>query len=120
MSRVEKLYARLDGLEEEFKQRLVAELHRVSAEPSGFFFMNEEYPEYRVLSRYARPEVEVLKSLGTEIVALREKLKEPVEGSLYSRFLEYRKKWSNVEDHHRSTDQNLAKQLLSEIQAGAW
>ncbi len=120
MSRVEKLYARLDALEEEFKQRLVAELQRVSTEPWGFFFMNEEYPEYKVLSRSARPEVSALEGLGAEIVALREKLKEPVEDSLYSRFHEYRRKWSNVEDHHRGTDQTLAKQLLAEIQAGEW
>jgi hypothetical protein len=117
MGRNEKLYARLDALEAEFKQRLVSELTPVSEGSGDFFFMDEQYPEYDVLSRYARPEVAELEALGKEIVSLRRKLKEPEEESLLARFRSYRAKWSDLEDHHRGTDQNLAKQLLVEIRS---
>jgi hypothetical protein len=44
MSRIEKLYARLDALESEFKSRLVSELRDIAAGRGGLFFMREDHP----------------------------------------------------------------------------
>lgn len=119
MSRIEKLYQRLDALEAEFKSRLIAELKAIASGGGGLFFMQEDYPYYKQLKAYVNPESGNLEEIGNEIISLRKKLKEPVEESLVMRFRAHREKWGDLSDDNRKGETNLAKQFLTEIESGA-
>ena len=117
MSRIEKLYERLDALESEFKSRLVAELRDIAAGRGGLFFMREDHPQYTQLKGYVNPESGKLEGIGDEIISLRKKLKEPIGESLVMRLRAYRDKWGDLSDDNRRGETNLAKQFLAEIES---
>jgi hypothetical protein len=111
--RLEKLRAKLNATEVEFRELLVASLHKCKDGGRGVFLT-----EARAASRgdvYARlvwPEAKQLEILGQEIDTLRQKLGDPRDGSLYSKYRYY----CSLEGPSEPGGAKLASQFLAEIE----
>lgn len=119
MSTKEKMYARLDSLETEFRHKLAAALPRVAEGHDTLFFLTERsLHQWGFPRHYLRPETLELEKLGREIEKLRKTLGEPLDESIYGRFRSYCDKWADEKDHYRLGDAKLASQFLAEISKG--
>jgi prepilin-type N-terminal cleavage/methylation domain-containing protein len=117
MSRVAKVYQRLDALETSFERRLVAQLERCAEGRHSLLFLADEFcPEK--WPRYVRSrETDELMADVEEIRRLRAKTKEPFENSLAYRFRESCREWIDSSDPHRNGARVMAQRMLAEIRA---
>ena len=111
-----KLYTKLDFLETELKENLVPLLKRTVEGKNDFVFCVPGYNSFPELKSKTNEEMEALVNMGTQILALKNKLGESSEGSIAERICWYCREWGNMEDSHRKSAQALAKQFLEEIE----
>jgi hypothetical protein len=113
MGRKENLYKRLDALEGEFAEYLLKELTNV-AEGRISWFLSRKVPHLFDGKKWRNQEVADAERAEKEIIELREKLEEPVEGPM--KFLsEYVEKERQLPDRLDGGDKHLAQQLISNV-----
>ena len=111
-----KLYDRLDQLELEFEERLVKHLQVAAEGGNELVFCVKGFHSFDQLRAHSDKVTEELVSMGSQVLSLRQKLGEPVEGTPAARICWYCREWGNTDNHHRSGAQGLARQFLNEIQ----
>ncbi|MCH9675697.1 MAG: hypothetical protein K0U93_29945, partial [Gammaproteobacteria bacterium] len=110
-----KLYARLDALELELKEKLVPHLEQAADGKNDLVFCAEGYNPFQELNTRTDKLTEELIHVGTQILSLKTKLGESSEGSIAERICWYCYEWGNVKNHHRNSTKELARQFLDEI-----
>ena len=112
--RLEKLRAKLDATEVEFRDLLVASLHKCKDGGRGVFLTEAQAASKGdVYAQLVWPEAKQLEALGQEIDTLRQKLGEPGDGSLYAKYRHY----CSLEGPNERGGAKLASQFLAEIEA---
>ena len=115
-----KLYTQLDSLETELEEKLIPLLEQAEEVKNDLVFCVERFNPFPELSSRTNEKTEALVNIGTQILALKNKLGEPSEGSIAERICWYCRKWGDLEGSNRNSTQGLAKQFLEEIkQSGA-
>ena len=110
-----KLYAQLDSLESELKQNLTPHLEAAANGNNDLVFCVGKFNPFSGLKGKTDKTTENLVTIGTQILVLKNKLGEPSEGSVAERICWYCREWGNLENSHRKSAQDLAKQFLEEI-----
>jgi hypothetical protein len=80
MSKTDKLYKRLKELEAEYKKRLIIEFQNVAENICGSMYLSRKRPHMFDGKFWRSKEVAEIERLEKDIIALREKLGEPVPG----------------------------------------
>jgi len=111
-----KLYSRLDDLEVQLRETLVPHLRNAALGNNDLIFCVKPFNPFRELKYKTDELTEELVEMGSQILALREKLGEPSEGTIAERICWYCREWGNMENHHRPSGTGLAKQFLAEIE----
>ncbi len=112
-----KLYARLDALESELKERLLPHLEQAADGKNDLIFCANGYNPFPELKSRTDKLTEELIAIGTQILSLRTKLGESSESSIAERICWYCNEWGDVSNHHRGSAQALAKKFLNEIES---
>jgi hypothetical protein len=110
-----KLYAQLDALESELKQKLAPLLELAVAGKNDYIFCVTGYHSIPELKNKSNSDTKSLIIIAMQILSLRNKLAEPSEGSIAERICWYCRKWGDVDNYSRKNAQDLAKQFLNEI-----
>lgn len=110
-----KLYAKLDALEAELKERLVPHLEDAVAGNNDLLFCVTGYHSFSQLDSRSDKVTAELVDIGAEILALKSKLGEASEDSIAERICWYCREWGTGHHRHRKSAQGLAKQFLDEI-----
>lgn len=110
-----KLYSRLDSLEAELAERLVPHLARAAEGSNDLVFCVNGYHSFSELKQDADPITTELVGLGAEILTLKKKLGEPIEGSPAERICWYCREWGDSKKNCHPSAQKLAEQFLNEI-----
>ena len=110
-----KLYSQLDRMEEDLQNRLVPHLEQAAGGGNDLVFCVADFNPFPELQSKTDEKTEELIQLGRQILALRDKLGEPTDGTLAERICWYCRKWSAVEDEHCKAAQALAKEFLEEV-----
>ena len=79
-----KLYTRLDQLELEFEKRLVKHLELAAEGGNELVFCVKGFHSFDQLRNCSDQVTEELVSMGAQVLGLREKLGEPIEGNASS------------------------------------
>lgn len=111
-----KLYSRLDALEVELKENLVPHLRNTAEGKNDLIFCVKVFNPFRELRFRTDELTEELIEIGSQILSLRKKLKEPSEGIIAERICWYCREWSKTKNHQCSSATGLAKQFLVEIE----
>ena len=111
-----KLFAKLDALEIELQERLVPHLERAAAGENDLIFCVEGYHSIQELKSRSDEITTELVSLGSKILALKQKLGESSKDSVAERICWYCREWANYHNHHRKGARGLAQQFLDEIE----
>lgn len=111
-----KLYAQLDALESELKEGLISHLETAANGDNDLVFCVEQFNPLNELKDKTDKITEKLINIGAQILLLKKKLDESSEGSIAERICWYCHEWSNLENSHRKSTQELAKQFLEEIE----
>lgn len=114
----EKLYTRLDLLEAELEQRLIPHLEKAALGNNDLVFCVVGFNPFPELKYRTDKITEELVDMGSQILALKNKLGEPSEGSTAERICWYCREWGDTENRNRKTAQGLAKQFLEDIENG--
>jgi hypothetical protein len=115
-----KLYSQLDRMEEELRERIVPHLENAAIGENDLVFCATDFNPFSQLKFRTDAETDSLIQLGGQILALRNKLGEPSEGSIAERICWYCEKWGDTGDSHRKAAAGLAREFLQEIvNAGA-
>ena len=110
-----KLYAQLDLLERDLRERIVPHLELAAAGENEFVFCVPDFSPYPERRSKTDPETEALVLSGRQILALREKLNEPSDGTIAERICWYCRKWSDGNDNRQVNARALANAFLDEI-----
>jgi hypothetical protein len=110
-----KLYSQLDRLEDELRERIVPHLENAVDGRNDLVFCTTDFNPFQVLKSRADSETDALIQLGGQILALREKLGEPSEGTIAERICWYCRKWGDAGDSRRKAAQGLAREFLQEV-----
>ncbi|MBV1879588.1 MAG: hypothetical protein KUG79_18240 [Pseudomonadales bacterium] len=110
-----KLYSKLDTLEAELKALLIPHLERAAEGNNDLVFCARDFNPPKELKGLTDKKTEKLVAMGTQILALKEKLGEPSEGTIAQRICWYCRTWSSADNRHRKNAQSLAKKFLIEI-----
>ncbi len=110
-----RLYAQLDALESELKESLIPHLETAANSDNDLVFCVQQFNPFNELKSKTDKYTEKLINISAQILALKNKLDEPFEGSIAERICWYCREWSNLENTHRKNAQGLAKQFLKEI-----
>jgi len=110
-----KLYAQLDLLERDLRERIVPHLELAAAGENEFVFCVPDFSPYPERRSKTDPETEALVLSGRQILALREKLNEPSDGTIAERICRYCRKWSDGKDNRHVNGEALANAFLDEI-----
>lgn len=110
-----KLYSQLDQMEDELQNRLVPHLEQAAIGKNDFVFCVKDFNPFPQLNLRTNTETEELIQMGRQILALREKLGEPSDGTVAARICWYCRKWGDTKDSHRKAAQGLAKEFLAEV-----
>lgn len=116
MTRNEKLFKRLDDLEADFAESLIAAL-RKTERAWAIFMTQEAAQQYRLHDGYTdtnRPFV----AHAEDIIALRSKLNWEDAECLAARYLAACTEAHNLSDHHRGSTENIARALLDTVISG--
>lgn len=111
-----KLYTQLDSLEIELEQKLIPLLEQAAEGKNDLFFCVEDFNPFPELKSKTNRETESLINMGVQILALKNKLGEPSEGTIAERICWYCREWGNLGNNHRKSVQGLARQFLEEIE----
>jgi hypothetical protein len=116
--RVEKRHERLDELERRLEERVLAELEQVCAR-RGSLFLNRRMTEYFDGRQYRSAEVGELEDLANEVIALKEKLREPVQSGVTGLilFCEELRQLPSARQPHLEERIDLARQKAEEFRA---
>ena len=114
MSRTNKIYERLDQLETEFRKRLTDEFQKG---PSGAWsrYLSRKIPHLMDGRFWRNAEAAELEMMEKDIVALREKLGEPISESPVNILREFCKRRSELKDPHSGSEAALVKEMLSKL-----
>jgi hypothetical protein len=112
-----KLFAQLDSMEEEFDEILIPHLEEAAKGRNEYVFCAKSFVPYVSLRKHADKTTQELIELGSKILYLRDKLKEPLDGSNAGRICAYCEKWGKLTDRHRNSAQDMAIKFLSEIRS---
>ena len=110
-----KLYSQLDQMEEELRDSLIPHLEQAASGKNDLIFCVSDFNPFQDLRSKTDPKTEELVQLGRQILALKDKLGEPSDGTIAERICWYCRKWSDTSDSHRKVAQALAKEFLSEV-----
>jgi hypothetical protein len=110
-----KLYAQLDSLESQLEELLVPHLERAASGGNDRVFCVAEFNAHPELNNRPDKTTKSLIGLGRRILALKEKLGEPCEGSVAARICWYCNSWGNGTNHHGMAAQEMAQEFLEEI-----
>lgn len=111
-----KLYSKLDSLEAELEERLVPHLQVAANGKNDLVFCVTVFNPFREFKSRTDKLTEELIEMGSQILALRDKLGEPSAGTIAERICWYCREWGNKDNHQRKSAQGLAKQFLTEIE----
>ena len=111
-----KLYDKLDVLEAEFLERLIPHLQHAANGSNDYFFCVKQFNASREMKNKTDKITEELIEIGAAVIALREKLGEPTEGTVVERICWYCRQWGDAKNYHRASAVSLAKKFLAEIQ----
>ena len=111
-----KLYRQLDSLETELEEKLIPLLEQAAKGRNDLVFCVEDFNPFPELKSKTNVETESLINVGAQILALRNKLGEPSEGSIAERICWYCREWGNLEASQTKSAQRLASQFLLEIE----
>ena len=111
-----KLYTQLDSLETELEEKLIPLLEQAVEGKNDLVFCVESFNPFPELNSQTNKKTEVLVNIGRQILALKNKLGEPSEGSIAERICWYCREWGNLENNNRKSAHGLAKQFLEEIE----
>lgn len=114
-----KLYAQLDGFEDELLARLVPHLQRAANGQNDLVFCTAEFNAHRELRHSNDAETESLVVLGRRILGLRAKLNEPSDACVAARICWYCQQWSDAYARKNVSAQSLAQAFLQEIRGPA-
>ena len=112
----EKLYAKLDLLEAELKTLLVPHLQTAALGENDLVFCVTAFNPFPELKSRTDTVTEELVDMGAQVLALKNKLGEPSEGSIAERICWYCRAWGNADKSDRKSAQALAQQFLLEIE----
>jgi len=112
-----KLYTQLDALEVELKEKLIPLLEQAAEGENDFVFCVQAFNPFPKLSSRTDEKTEALVDIGSQILALKNKLEEPSDGSIAERICWYCREWGNVENGEGKSSQALARQFLQEIES---
>lgn len=110
-----KLYLQLDRLENGLRAQLVPHLEQAANGDNDLVFCVADFNPFPELRCSTDSKSEEFVQLGRQILALREKLGEPSEGTIAERICWYCRKWGDAKDSHRKAAQELAKDFLTEV-----
>lgn len=110
-----KLYAQLDVLEDELKEKIVPRLESAAYGKNDLIFCVSEFNRFSELKYNTDKNTEELIYLGRKILSLKEKLGESSEGSIAERICWYCREWAAINKPDQHHAQGLAKQFLDEI-----
>lgn len=110
-----KLYIRLDALEAELEASLVPHLKDAVEGNNHLIFCTKVFNPFSDLSHRTDKLTEELIDIGSQILALRNKLGESSEGSVAERLCWYCREWGRLGSQHPSIAAALAKKFLAEI-----
>lgn len=111
----QKLYSQLDRMEDELRERVIPHLENAARGRNDFVFCSTDFNPFPELKFSANAETDALIQLGRQVLALREKLCQPSEGSIADRLCWYCRKWGDSGDHYQKSAQELARTFLQEI-----
>jgi len=111
-----KLYTKLDSLELELEEKLIHHLAQAAEGNNDLVFCVEKFNPFSELKSRTDKKTETLVSMGAQILALKNKLGEPSNGSIAERICWYCREWGDIENYHRKSAQGLALQFLEEIE----
>lgn len=109
------LYTQLDSLETELEEKLVPLLEQAIEGKNDLVFCVKNFNPFPELSSKTNEKTEALVNIGTQILALKNKLGEPSKDSIAERICWYCKKWGDLENDNKKSAQGLAKLFLKEI-----
>lgn len=112
-----KLYSRLDTLEAQLHEALVAHLTVSAAGRNDRIFCVTVFNPFKELKYKTDKLTEELVEMGAQILALREKLGEPCEATIAERLCWYCREWGDKEKLQSSSAMGLAQQFLDEIES---
>lgn len=112
-----KLYSKLEFLEIELKETLVPHLKNAAEGNNDLIFCVKSFNPFRELKHSTDKLTEELIEIGSQVLSLREKLREPSEGTIAERICWYCREWGNTKNHHKQPGAGLAKQFLLEIES---
>ena len=110
-----RLYAQLDRMEDEMLDYLVPHLEEAANGGNDLVFCVADFNPFLKLKSRTDAKTEKLVQLGRQILALREKLGEPSDGTMDERICWYCRKWGDTQDSHGKVAQGLAKKFLQEV-----
>jgi len=110
-----KLYSQLDLMENELLTRIVPHLEKAASGANDLVFCASDFNPFPELKFRTDTETDSLVQLGRKVLALREKLGEPSEGSIAERICWYCRAWGNTRDSYRRASQELAREFLKEV-----
>jgi hypothetical protein len=111
-----KLYTQLDALELELEESLIPHLEQAAEGGNDLVFCVQSFNPFPELTSRTDEKTETLVSIGSHILALKNKLGEPSDGPIAERICWYCREWGNVENDQRKSAQGLARQFLQEIE----
>jgi len=114
-----KLFSQLDHMEDELRERLIPHLKLAACGKNDLVFCVTDFNTLPQLANSTDSETESLVQLGRKILALREKLGEPSDGSMAERICWYCRKWGDSGESHSSDAQALASEFLQEVMSAA-
>jgi len=114
-----KLYSKLDRLEDELREIILPHLQNAVNGNNDYIFCVKQFNPFPSLKYKTDKLTEELIDMGSQILSLREKLKEPSKGTIAERICWYCREWGNTENHHRNSGAGLAKEFLAEINNGS-
>ena len=110
-----KLYSQLDQMEYGLRTQLVPHLEQAANGHNDLVFCVADFNPFPELRHSTDAKSEDFVQLGRQILALREKLGEPLEGIIAERICWYCRKWGEAQQSHKKSAQELAKDFLKEV-----
>lgn len=110
-----KLYAQLDRLEDELRDRLIPHLENAVSGRNDLVFCATGFSSSSREKSVSDKETDELVLLGRQILTLREKLGEPSGGSTAERICWYCRRWSADDSGRGQSAQGLAQEFLQEV-----
>jgi hypothetical protein len=113
-----KLYSKLDALEAELEARLVPHLRGAAQGKNDLVFCAKMFTASRAFKNTTDELTEELIVIGSQILSLRDKLQEPVIGTIAERICWYCREWAAKGNRRNASGAELARKFLAEIEDG--